>query len=144
MPSKTAFLYVFVIIYQRGINKICKVCRWPIFSSSMYIPTYLWWAPDYYLFYETVPNLKLILWKSFDDFELGFHVGTVAIFKVMYPKGSWNLIWNNIYSTQCVERISNKIAKPLNETCTGLKCMLQGFRICFVWNPRLKGIESTC
>ena len=35
-------------------------------------------------------------------------------------------------TTQCAEWILNKIAKPLNETFTGLKCMLQGFRICFV------------
>ena len=33
--------------------------------------------------------------------------------------------------SQCTERISNKIANPLNETFKGLKCMLQGFRICF-------------
>ena len=46
--------------------------------------------------------------------------------------------------TQCAEGILNKIAKPLNETFTGLFCMLQGFRICFIWNPRLKGIGSTC
>ena len=34
--------------------------------------------------------------------------------------------------TQCAEWISNKIAKPLNETFKGLKCMLQGFGIYFV------------
>ena len=45
---------------------------------------------------------------------------------------------------QCAERILNRIVKPLYETFTGLMCKLQGFRICFVWNPRLKGIESTC
>ena len=33
---------------------------------------------------------------------------------------------------QCAERMLNEIAKPLNETFTGLMCMLQGFRICFV------------
>ena len=47
-------------------------------------------------------------------------------------------------SSQYAERILNKIAKPFNETFTGLKCMLQGFRICFNQNPRLRGIESTC
>ena len=46
-------------------------------------------------------------------------------------------------TSQCAEGILNKIAKPLNETFTGLMCMLQGFRMIFVWNPRLKGIEST-
>ena len=34
--------------------------------------------------------------------------------------------------TQCVERILNKTAKAINETFTGLKLMLQGFRIHFV------------
>ena len=34
--------------------------------------------------------------------------------------------------TQCVKRALNRIAKPLNETFTGLMYMLQGFRICFV------------
>ena len=37
-----------------------------------------------------------------------------------------------IQYTQCAERILNEIAKPLNETLTGLMCMLQGFRIFFV------------
>ena len=36
------------------------------------------------------------------------------------------------FLSQCAEWILDKIAKPLNETFTGLKCMLQGFRICFV------------
>ena len=46
--------------------------------------------------------------------------------------------------SQYAEGILNKIAKPLNETFTGLMCMVWGFRICFICNPRLKGIESTC
>ena len=33
--------------------------------------------------------------------------------------------------TQCAEKILDKIAKPLNETFTESKSMLQGFRICF-------------
>ena len=33
---------------------------------------------------------------------------------------------------QCTERILNKIAKAINETFAGLKCALQGFKICFV------------
>ena len=34
--------------------------------------------------------------------------------------------------TQCAEWILNKIAKYINKTFTGLKCILKGFRICFV------------
>ena len=55
-------------------------------------------------------------------------------------------LWPQIivsFTPQCAERIFNKIAKALNETFTGLKLMLQGFRIYFVWNPSIKGIEST-
>ena len=33
--------------------------------------------------------------------------------------------------TQCTDGIFNKIANPFNETFTGLKWMLQGFRLCF-------------
>ena len=33
--------------------------------------------------------------------------------------------------SQYTERNLNKIAKPFNETFTGLKCMLLGFRMCF-------------
>ena len=36
--------------------------------------------------------------------------------------------------------ILDKIAKPFSET--GLNHMLQGLRICFRSNPRIKGIES--
>ena len=32
--------------------------------------------------------------------------------------------------SQCAEKILNKIAKAINKTFAGLKCMLQGFRIC--------------
>ena len=39
---------------------------------------------------------------------------------------------NLIRNSQCAEWILNKIAKYINKTFTGLKCMLQGFRICFV------------
>ena len=46
-------------------------------------------------------------------------------------------------ATQCVERILNKIAKPVNKTYAGLKSTLQRFRIYFFRNPRLKGVEST-
>ena len=35
-------------------------------------------------------------------------------------------------STQYAERILNKTAKAINETCAGLKLMLQGFRIYFL------------
>ena len=48
------------------------------------------------------------------------------------------------YYAQCAEGILNKIATPINKTITGLMCMLQGFRICFIWNPRLKGTVSNC
>ena len=34
--------------------------------------------------------------------------------------------------SQYAERILNEIAKPFNENFARLKCMLQGFRICFV------------
>ena len=40
--------------------------------------------------------------------------------------------------SQYAEWILNKIAKATNETFTGLKCMLQGFRICFVLNPSFR------
>ena len=46
--------------------------------------------------------------------------------------------------SQYAERILNKIEKPFNKTFAGLKCMLQGFRIYFIRNPKLKRIESTC
>ena len=46
-------------------------------------------------------------------------------------------------SAQYDERILNKIAKYINETYTGWKIMHQRFKIHFVGNPRLKGIEST-
>ena len=46
-------------------------------------------------------------------------------------------------NAQCVERILNKIAKPVNKTYAGLKSTLQRFRIYFFRNPRLKGVEST-
>ena len=36
-----------------------------------------------------------------------------------------------------------KIVKPFSKTFTGIMCMLKRFRIYFVWNPRLKDIEST-
>ena len=42
-----------------------------------------------------------------------------------------------------VQRILNKIIKPFKETFAGVKGMFQGFRIYFVWNPSIKGIEST-
>ena len=45
--------------------------------------------------------------------------------------------------SQYAERILNKTAKAINETFAGLKLMLQGFRIHFVWHPNIKGIEST-
>ena len=45
---------------------------------------------------------------------------------------SKNIYIDPINITQCAERILNKISKPLNETFTGLMCILQGFRICFV------------
>ena len=45
------------------------------------------------------------------------------------------------FATQYAERILNKTAKAINETFAGL--MLQGFRIYFVQNPSIKGIEST-
>ena len=35
-------------------------------------------------------------------------------------------------NAQCAEGILNKIAKPLNETFTGLNCMLKGLRIVFL------------
>ena len=35
-------------------------------------------------------------------------------------------------NSQCAEMILNKVAKTINQSFTGLKCMLQGFRICFV------------
>ena len=46
-------------------------------------------------------------------------------------------IFNNSFQSiksesQCVERILNKTAKAINENLTGLKLMLQGFRIYFV------------
>ena len=47
-------------------------------------------------------------------------------------------------NAQYAERILNKVAKLLNETFIGLKCMSQVFKICFDQNPRLKGIESYC
>ena len=34
--------------------------------------------------------------------------------------------------TQCAEGILNKIAKAINQTFAGLKCMSQGLRIYFV------------
>ena len=43
--------------------------------------------------------------------------------------------WGSNEITQCAERILNEIGKPLNETFTGLMCILQGLRICFVQNP---------
>ena len=45
---------------------------------------------------------------------------------------------------RCAEMILNKIAKPLNETFSRSMNMHQGYRICFVWNPRLQDIEFTC
>ena len=62
-------------------------------------------------------------------------IDRTSVKNVLFPKRSFS---------QCAEWILNKISKPLNETFIGFKCMIQGFRICFVWNPRLKGIESTC
>ena len=35
-------------------------------------------------------------------------------------------------STEFVEKILNKIAKAINKTFAGLKCTLQGLRICLV------------
>ena len=40
--------------------------------------------------------------------------------------------------TQSVQRIFSKIAKPLKETFTGLRCMLQGFTIYFARNLILR------
>ena len=48
----------------------------------------------------------------------------VKWFRIPYPC--------EYYLSQCVERILNKTAKAINETFTGLKLMLQGFRIHFV------------
>ena len=45
-------------------------------------------------------------------------------------------------SAQYAEWIVNEIAKATNKTLTGLDCMLQRFRIYFLWNPSFKGIES--
>ena len=36
----------------------------------------------------------------------------------------------------------NKIAKQCNGTYVGWICMIQGFRICIAWNPRLKDMEG--
>ena len=55
-----------------------------------------------------------------------------------------DLVLAYVKNAQCIERILNKIVKALNETFTGLMYMLQEFRICSVWNHRLKGKESTC
>ena len=72
-----------------------------------------------------------------DRYEIFIHVHKSL---VIFEHGDENLTphsWIRNASTcinvsQCAERISNKIAKPLNETFTGLMCMLQGFRIFFV------------
>ena len=45
--------------------------------------------------------------------------------------------------TQYTERIFNRIAKAINETFTGRKCMPQGFRIYFELNPKAEGMEFT-
>ena len=41
-----------------------------------------------------------------------------------------------------VHRIWNKIAKAIDETFAESKCMPQGFRMYFVWNLEIKGMES--
>ena len=43
---------------------------------------------------------------------------------------------------QCVERNWNEIVNRFNEAFSGWKNMLQRFRVCFSWNPGLKGIGS--
>ena len=45
--------------------------------------------------------------------------------------------------TKCAERIFDEILKSINKTYIESKFIFQGFRIYFVWNPRIKGIEST-
>ena len=44
--------------------------------------------------------------------------------------------------SQHAERILNKIENTFNETFTVWKSMHQGFRIYFVWNPKLMAIET--
>ena len=41
------------------------------------------------------------------------------------------LIGDRIIPSQYTEWILDEIAKATNKTLTGLKCMLQGFRMCF-------------
>ena len=48
-----------------------------------------------------------------------------------YKETNANLTMCTAHS-QCIEGIVNKTAKAINETFTGLKFMLQGFRIYFV------------
>ena len=38
----------------------------------------------------------------------------------------------SLIESQCTERILNKITKAINETFVGLKCALQGSKICIV------------
>ena len=49
---------------------------------------------------------------------------------------------NENVMSQHAEWDLDKIEKTFNWTFAGWKSMHQGFRIYFVWNPRLKAIET--
>ena len=57
----------------------------------------------------------------------------VSNFNRFYMDTKDKILSDSLENAQCAERILSKIAKPLNDTFTGLKCIMrQGFRICFV------------
>ena len=88
---------------------------------------------NFHLSYQTLMTCHFCL----KDVEWSLKSCSIR-FSLMVLKLLFFLKYVLMMSSQCTKRILNEISKPLNETFTGLMSKLQGFRICFVWNLRLK------
>ena len=87
-------------------------------------------------------HLRLDLCWLFQHFKrLSGRIWVCHLYIVLITSFLYVCTYDNV--TQCAERIFNKIAKAINKTSAGWKYMPQGLRVYFVWNPRIKGIEST-
>ena len=94
-------------------------------------------------FFKAFQNTLGIKDWNTNEFTQNVQLKVLSVFLMLsYNFWVWNFNFMNDANWQCTEMILNEIEKVMNETFTELKCMLQGFRINFVWNHGFKDIES--
>ena len=101
-------------------------------------------------------STEIGIWYTLLDFK------RIMVFSVYVQKSNWEIemfvytantfvkdFWKSDQRNRDILPIAGWVGfewnlKMLNSTFAGWMSMHQGFRICYVWNPRLNWKESTC